>query len=348
MANSKGDIGINVRGVILHTNHATLTRFPESMLAKMFNSENLDETSLMKAGKKDTQGNYLIDPDHGPWTMDHDPEIFRIILANLASEHFIVPAGFPDDMWEALEAETDFFCLTELREQIKMRRPIRLIVEGEEFRTNRGLLSRGGEKLLRIADVSDDSEPIFLERDPTLFKDIMNFVNVGAGDLLEQILRDHELDSKGHLELLEAEATYWDMWDLRAIVQKIIGENNQAGTKEATSNLEANGSIAQEDDNLEANGNLAQEDGNLAANGNLAQEDGNLEANGNLAQEDGIVLPVLDAEELEDVMVHLMEDEIEAQGEIDDQEDEEEENGIYVNAIDMRIDCWRPWTSRGL
>ena len=77
MANSKGDIGINVRGVILHTNHATLTRFPESMLAKMFNSENLDETSLMKAGKKDTQGNYLIDPDHGPWTMDHDPEVMR-------------------------------------------------------------------------------------------------------------------------------------------------------------------------------------------------------------------------------------------------------------------------------
>ena len=239
-------------------------------------------------------------------------------------------------MWEALEAETDFFCLTELREQIKMRRPIKLIVEGEEFRANRGLLSRGGEKLLRVADVSDDSEPIFLKRDPTLFRDIMNFVNVGAGDLLEQILRDHELDSKGHLELLGAEASYWEIKDLTVVVQKIIGENNQAGAKKTTSNLEANG-------------NLAQEDGNVEANGNLAQEDGNLEANDNLAQEDGIVLPVLDAEELEDVMVHLMEeDEIEAQGEIDDQEDEEEENGIYVNAIDMRIDCWQPWTSRGL
>ena len=124
-------------------------------------------------------------------------------------------------MWEALEAETDFFFLTELREQIKMRRPIRLIVEGEEFGTNRGLLSRGSEKLLRIADVPDDSAPIFLKRDPTLFKDIMNFVNVGAGDLLEQILRDHELESKGHLELLEAEATYWGIGDLRVIVQKI-------------------------------------------------------------------------------------------------------------------------------
>ena len=205
-----------------------------------------------------------------------------------------------------------------------MRRPIKLIVEGEEFRTNRGLLSRGGEKLLRIADVSDDSEPIFLKRDPTLFKDIMNFVNVGAGDLLEQILRDHELDSKGHLELLGAEASYWEIEDLTVIVQKIIGENNQAGTNETTSNLEANG--------------------------NLAQEDGNLEANGNFAQEDGIVLPVLDVEEVEDVIVDFMGDEIEAQGEIDDQEDEdeEEENGIYVNAIDMRIDCWRPRTSRGL
>ena len=151
-------------------------------------------------------------------------------------------------MWEALEAETDFFFLTELREQIKMRRPIRLIVEGEEFVTNRGLLSRGGEKLQRIADVPDDSAPIFLERNSTLFKDIMNFVNVGAGDLLEQILRDHELESKGHLELLEAEATYWGIGDLRVIVQKILGQNNQADTQETNSNLEANDDLVQEDD----------------------------------------------------------------------------------------------------
>ena len=77
MDNSKFDIGINVNGVILHTNRAALTRFPESMLAKMFNSEILDETSLMKPAKKDEQGNYLIDPDHGPWTIDHDPEVMR-------------------------------------------------------------------------------------------------------------------------------------------------------------------------------------------------------------------------------------------------------------------------------
>ena len=75
MANSKFDIGINVKGVILRTNRAALTRFPESMLAKMFNPEMNDD--LMQPAQKDSQGNYLINPENSPFSIDHDPEVRR-------------------------------------------------------------------------------------------------------------------------------------------------------------------------------------------------------------------------------------------------------------------------------
>ena len=64
MNNSKCDIGINLQGVILRTNRAILTRFPESMLGKMFSSDGWMEPSHM-----DNQGNYL---------MDNDPEVIRM------------------------------------------------------------------------------------------------------------------------------------------------------------------------------------------------------------------------------------------------------------------------------
>ena len=62
MDNSEGDISLNLRGTILHTNRATLTRFPESMLGRMFNPA----MYMLEPAKKDGHGNYL---------MDHDPKV---------------------------------------------------------------------------------------------------------------------------------------------------------------------------------------------------------------------------------------------------------------------------------
>ena len=62
MDKSKCDISLNLRGTIIHATRAILTRFPESVLGRMFNPE----LNLMEAAKRDGQGNYL---------MDHDPEV---------------------------------------------------------------------------------------------------------------------------------------------------------------------------------------------------------------------------------------------------------------------------------
>ena len=118
-------------------------------------------------------------------------------------------------MWEALEVATDYFFLTELREQVRLRRPIRFNVEEFTFTTNRGLLTRGGEKLLRILDgPRDDRVAVRLKRNPKLFGDILYYLRTGDRTLFEQVLRDHECENKGHLELLEAEASYWGVGDL--------------------------------------------------------------------------------------------------------------------------------------
>ena len=62
MDNSECDISLNLRGTILLTSRDILTRFPESMLGRMFNPE----MSMMEPAKKDSKGNYLL---------DHDPEV---------------------------------------------------------------------------------------------------------------------------------------------------------------------------------------------------------------------------------------------------------------------------------
>ena len=211
--------------------------------------------------------------------------------------------------------ETDYFCLTEIREQVRLRRPIRFNVEEFVFTTNRGLLTRGGERLLRIIDgPRDDSVAISLKRNPRLFGDILYYFRTGGGILFEQVLRDHESEKKGHLELLEAEASYWGIGDLCEVIQKLICKMNHEDTSL----------------NIKANCNAAKKDGSVTV-----QEDNHVE--------DNILYDDVDEDE------YGGEDGNAEQGEEDEQEDEEEDdNGIYVNAMEGRFDRGRRWTSRGL
>ena len=62
-------ISINVGGTLFVTSVATLTQYPNSMLAAMF-----DPKSELPPARKDGHGNYFI---------DRDPEAFRVILSFL-------------------------------------------------------------------------------------------------------------------------------------------------------------------------------------------------------------------------------------------------------------------------
>ena len=99
-------ISLNVGGVIFVTSVATLTKYPASMLAAMFNPE-----SERPPARKDGQGNFFI---------DRDPKPFEVILS------FLRRAKLRDDMGgctlEHLEGEADYFGLDELLKVIGERR----------------------------------------------------------------------------------------------------------------------------------------------------------------------------------------------------------------------------------
>ena len=91
-------ITLNVGGTLFTTTVATLTQYPDSMLAAMFNPE-----SGRPPAEKDGQGNYFI---------DRDPEPFRVILS------FLRNAKLPEEIigctLEQLEWEATYFGLKEL------------------------------------------------------------------------------------------------------------------------------------------------------------------------------------------------------------------------------------------
>ena len=103
---SREVISLNVGGVIFTTSVTTLTHYPNSMLAAMFDME-----SERPPARKDGQGNFFIDRDHEP---------FRVILSFLRSTRLsevIVGCTL-----EQLEWEADFFGLEELLKIIRERK----------------------------------------------------------------------------------------------------------------------------------------------------------------------------------------------------------------------------------
>ena len=102
-------ISLNVGGTQFTTTVATLTKYPNSMLALMFNSE-----SDRPPAEKDDQGSYFI---------DRDPEPLRIILI------FLRNGRLPEDIvgcsLEQVEWEADFFGLEELLKIINRRKKVK-------------------------------------------------------------------------------------------------------------------------------------------------------------------------------------------------------------------------------
>ena len=99
-------ISLNVGGTIFATSVATLTQYPNSMLAAMFDPE-----SERPPARKDGQGNFFI---------DRDPVPFGVILNFLRSARLSKDLG--GCTLERLEWEADYFGLEELLKIIRERR----------------------------------------------------------------------------------------------------------------------------------------------------------------------------------------------------------------------------------
>ena len=99
-------ISLNVGGTVFVTSVATLTQYPDSMLAAMFNPE-----SERSPAKKDGQGNYFI---------DRDPKPFEVILSFLRRDKLSGDMG--GCTLEQLEWEADYFRLEELLKIIGERK----------------------------------------------------------------------------------------------------------------------------------------------------------------------------------------------------------------------------------
>ena len=99
-------INLNVGGTVFATTRATLTKYPDSMLAIMFNPE-----SERPPAEKDNYGNFFI---------DRDPEPFKVILSflrNATLDKDIVGCSI-----EQLEREATYFGLDEILKIIGERK----------------------------------------------------------------------------------------------------------------------------------------------------------------------------------------------------------------------------------
>ena len=109
-------IKLNVGGTLFTTTVATLTKYPDSMLAIMFNPER------RRAAEKDDNGNFFL---------DRDPKAFRVILQFLRNARLpedIVGCGIDQVEWEA-----DYFGLQEILKIIGERKKAKKAA-GEEKR----------------------------------------------------------------------------------------------------------------------------------------------------------------------------------------------------------------------
>ena len=99
-----GMIGLNVGGYIYTTSRSTLTRYPDSMLGKMFSGR------LPSA--RDSQGNFII---------DRDGKVFRHILNFLRKSELVLPEDYKEVA--ILIGEAYFYQINELIVAIQKSMP---------------------------------------------------------------------------------------------------------------------------------------------------------------------------------------------------------------------------------
>ncbi len=200
-------INLNVGGVIYTTTHSTLTKYPDSMLSKMF-------TGLLPSAQ-DSNGNYFI---------DRDGKLFRYILIFLRSSQLLLPDDFQE--LDLLAAEADFFQILPLIDALKPlcdeklrksqvptfanQQVIGLNVSGTLYTVFKkdlesDLIEEGkDEHLLTVRHtiveivskpdaIRDGAGNYILQGDPLLFRFILNFIQTGYFHVPNDFAEHHQL-----------------------------------------------------------------------------------------------------------------------------------------------------------
>nr|XP_054766800.1 BTB/POZ domain-containing protein KCTD6-like [Lytechinus pictus] len=121
-------VGLNVGGKIYQTSRTTLTKYPESFLARLLDGP-IPSTA----------------DDHGNYRIDQDGEVFRHVLNFLRYGKLTLPDGFKD--FDLLKCQADFFGLESLKLSIVRPAPVVAAVglrfeDGKVFHTTRKTLMR--------------------------------------------------------------------------------------------------------------------------------------------------------------------------------------------------------------
>ena len=217
-------ICLNVGGSRYSTSLATLTKYPDSMLGRMFGGD-------FPAPTTDRDGAFFIDRDGIP---------FRFILNFLrssvgggggaASSTCLPPANSADR--DALKIEADFYqiapLIDALEEEEEQRRapedPVRLNVGGVVFITRVEVLTKYPDSLpCCLMDGSvpasrDADGTLFIDRDGALFRHVLNF------------MREDRLllpDGFSEVPALAAEAEFYQIAPLATALRKFLTEDRQ-------------------------------------------------------------------------------------------------------------------------
>lgn len=181
-------ICLNVGGTKFMTSWQTMTKEPNSELAKMCDSEAiLSQPAVFK---------------DGAYFIDRDCERFRLILEYLRDGE--LKRGLSEDVLFGLLIEADHFHLTKLKSEINFRLQelcsvICVNVGGVRFDTTRETLKKEPESILAQIFEPDTTESpllikdgsLFLDRNPDTFKAVLDYLRLG--ELNPSIAQDESL-----------------------------------------------------------------------------------------------------------------------------------------------------------
>ena len=167
-------IKLNVGGHYFTTRLQTLTKDPNSMLAGMF-SERFEE----KLG------------EDGAFFIDRDGSHFRFILNYLRTEELTLPVGA--NFLQELKKEAEFYRIQGLIDEINksVRGVVKLNVGGHYFTTSLQTLTKDPNSMLgtmfsgKYDTRAGEDSAVFIDRDGTHFRFILNFLRTGKLTLPE-------------------------------------------------------------------------------------------------------------------------------------------------------------------
>nr|XP_054766799.1 BTB/POZ domain-containing protein KCTD19-like [Lytechinus pictus] len=175
-------VGLNVGGKIYQTSRSTLSKYPDSFLARLLYSPMQSATD-----------------DHGNYRIDQDGEVFRHVLNFLRHGQLMLPDDFKD--FDLLKCQADFFGLESLKSSINIEISdgllyfdeyggetnsfVGLNVGGKIYQTSRTNLSKNPESFLaRLLDIpmpsaADDHGNYRIDQDGEVFRHVLNFLRYG-------------------------------------------------------------------------------------------------------------------------------------------------------------------------